>query len=105
LAKSWIVASEIRTGASVDKNSRAINPPSIAPTKNTRFQLCVFQSKSKNLVDFPRPAAEQIVLKFEENPKDCPKYNKKNMIAAIIMPENHQDHGCNINSIIFCLVV
>ncbi|HQS05803.1 MAG TPA: hypothetical protein PLT16_09220, partial [Daejeonella sp.] len=60
-----------------------------------------FQLKSKNLADLPRPAAPQIVLKFEENPKDCPKYNKKNMIAAIIIPENHQDHGCNINSIIY----
>ena len=57
--------------------------------------------KSKNLFVLPKPAAEQMVLRFDENPNDCPKNNRKNIIAAIITPENHHDQGCVINSIIF----
>jgi hypothetical protein len=36
----------------------------------------------------------QMVLKLEENPKVCPKYKRKNIIAAIMVPENHQGHVC-----------
>jgi hypothetical protein len=42
----------------------------------------------------------QIVLKFDENPKDFPKKIIANMINEIIIPENHHDHGIVNNSLI-----
>jgi hypothetical protein len=37
------------------------------------------------------PVAAQMVLRLDENPNDFPKNNKKNIMAAIMAPENHQD--------------
>jgi hypothetical protein len=34
-----------------------------------------------------------MVLKFEENPNDFPKYNNKNIMEEIKIPENHHDQG------------
>jgi hypothetical protein len=87
-----MVASEMGTGASVDKNCLAMKPPIIAPIKNTRFQIWAFQLKSKNFVFFPSPLAAQMVLRLEEKPNDLPKKSRKNIILAIIAPENHHDH-------------
>jgi hypothetical protein len=56
--------------------------------------------KSKNLTFFPAPEIVQIVLKFDENPKDFPKKIIANMINEIIIPENHHDHGIVNNSLI-----
>jgi hypothetical protein len=56
--------------------------------------------KSKNFAFFPRPAIEQIVRRFEENPNDCPKYNRKNIMEEITIPESHHGQGCRIKSII-----
>jgi len=72
----------------------------MAPTKKTRFQICVFHLKSKNFAFLPNPAAAHIVLKLEEKPNDCPKYKRKNMMPAIIAPENHQDQVCVKSSLI-----
>jgi hypothetical protein len=72
----------------------AIYPPIIAPTKKTKFQDCVFQSKSKNFTRFPAPAIVQSVRKFEENPKDFPKKSIKNMTVEMMIPENHHGQGC-----------
>ena len=70
LDKSLIVDAEISTGASVDRNCLAINPPMMAPTKKTRFQIWFFQLKLKKLIFFPTPVAAQMVLKLDEKPKD-----------------------------------
>ena len=77
----------------------------MAPTKKTKFQIWVFQLKLKKLAFLPKPTAAQMVLKLEENPNDWPKYIRKNMMAAIMVPENHHDHVCVINSIISSVVL
>lgn len=105
LLKSLIVAGEMATPISDDKNCFAMNPPTIAPTKNTKFHVCAFQLKSKNFVFFPNPAAAQMVLKLAEKPKDWPKYKRKNMMAAIIAPENHHDQVCVINSLMYVFIL
>ena len=100
-----MVACEIWTGTSDDKNCFAIKPPMIAPTKNTRFHICNFQLKSKNLTFFPAPDAEQMVLRLDEKPNDFPKYKRNNMIAAIMAPENHHDHVCVKNELIIVMIL
>jgi hypothetical protein len=66
----------------------------MAPTRKTRFQDWVFQSKSKNLTRFPAPAKVQMVRRLEEKPKVFPKNNIKNITVAMMIPENHQGQGC-----------
>jgi len=53
LLKSLMVSGEMSTGLPDDKNCFAIIPPMMAPTRKTKFQVCVFQLKSKNLFFFP----------------------------------------------------
>ena len=71
-----------------------MKPPAKPPIKNIRFQIWLFQLKSKNFTFFPAPDIEHMVRKFAEKPNDPPKYNKYNMMNPITIPENHHDHAC-----------
>lgn len=62
--------------------------------------MLLFQLKSKNGTFLPRPTAEQMVRRLEEKPNDWPKYTRENIMAAIMVPENHQLHGRVKNSCI-----
>jgi len=35
-----------------------------------------------------------MVRRFDENPKDFPKYRSTSIIPAIIIPETYQGQGC-----------
>ncbi len=98
--RSLIVLAEICTPWVVLRKLWAINPPIMVPSIKTKFHCCDFQLKSKNLIHFPAPAMEQTVLRFEENPNDCPKKRRMNITVAMTMPEVHHGQGCDKNSII-----
>ncbi len=49
---------------------------------------------------FPAPVAAQIVRKFDETPKDLPKYSIKNNVSAMPGPATYQGQDCERNSII-----
>ncbi len=102
-AKSFMVEDESAKGSGLGINVCAIKPPIIAPITNTMFQICAFQSKSKNSMLLPAPPMEQKLLKVELTPKFPPATRRANIIRAIKGPDTYQGQAWVNSSIkIYC---